>query len=607
MNATSPNPASEATEVTGLPYAELRKRSDKYLEEDWQTIEDLYEGGFQLRRAAARYLPRLTNEHAERHQDRVRSTAYLNYFAQIVDYFTAALFTQEITVREAPATKSEAAAAPTDQPESDFYAAFASNTDGKGTKLPELLKALLTTALKKRRALLCLDMPRPPETKVATRLDEEKAGLHRVFAYELPLEQVIDWDDDDDGGFRYVVIHRLKERAAPPGRRTNTIVEEFKVWEKIEPDEPEDSALDLQPDADRTDAVVRWDLYRVEYKAGSPPKETDIVDLVDGGTVSFKRIPILQLDMPAGLWVGNKVALPQLEHYQSRSALKSAEQRSLVVIPYVKLGPEIGGFGQASPSEAQSNPARGSNAVDAFERAGAAVLGKDDSIEFAEPEGRSYIVINDQLNELKDEMFRVVHQMALSVANNTKNVSRSGESKKEDRVAEGIVLGALGRLVRDFAVLAYDTIAKARAERGVAWSAHGLDDYESEDREQLLEEATSLDDVPIPSVTFKQHHKVAIAERLCPNMAPETKLKMRAEIIAGTTAEESMRVELKDETHDATIEGLKGGASDDESGGERMGKPAPGAPKRPAPARPGGGRPPPPKKGASGRQAPAQR
>ena len=44
---------------------------------------------------------------------------------------------------------------------------------------------------------------------------EDALGLSRVYAYEIPLEQVIDWDMDDDGGFRYAVIHRKKARKSP--------------------------------------------------------------------------------------------------------------------------------------------------------------------------------------------------------------------------------------------------------------------------------------------------------------------------------------------------------------------------------------------------------
>ncbi|HEY2510141.1 MAG TPA: hypothetical protein VGI39_04775 [Polyangiaceae bacterium] len=584
MPARASAPASAPSPSSGpLHYRELKVRHERYDDDTWRTLDDLYEGGFQLQKAIKndpdRYLPRLTNEHADRYRDRCRSTAYINYFAQVIDYFTGALFTQELHVRQAPDASN--AETPGEEADSPFYAAFAENVDGKGTKFAQLLKEALTTALKKRRALIALDFPRPPAPGVLTsRLDEEKAGLDKVFAYELPLEQVIDWDGDDDGGFRYLVIHRLKQRKAPPGQRTGTIVEEFKVWTKEEPGEPEDSSLDFEPDLD-VEPIIRWRLYRVEYPPNKKPKDDDPIPVVDEGVCSFKRIPVLPFELPAGLDVGNKIALMQLEHYQTRSALRSAEQRNLVVIPFVKRGSEVGRFGGATPSETQQQPRRGSRSE--IEAKGAAELGSEDDIGFAEPEGKAYEIIHSQITELKDEIFRVVHQMAASVSNAARQVARSGESKKEDRVAETIVLGEFGRLIRDFGALLYTTIAEARGEDTI-WNSHGLDDYESEDREELLELAVSLDEIPIPSLTFKQWLKLAVAKRLCRTMPPETQDLMADEIEEGVKAEETMRTEAAREVHEATLAGLKAGAD----GTNDAAIPPAKKPKQPAIPGPGG-------------------
>ena len=123
-------------------------------------------------------------------------------------------------------------------------------------------------------------------------------------------------------------------------------------------------------------------------------------------------------------------------------------------------------------------------------------------------------------------------------------------------MAESIVLGALGQIVRKFAALVNDTIAKARREN-VVWVAHGLDKYDVEDREQLLEEAVGVDEIPIHSVTFKKFLKTSIAQRLCSTMSPETQDQMRKEIEASVTAEDGMRVEAGDVQHDATVEQAK--------------------------------------------------
>jgi hypothetical protein len=208
---TAPAPKATLPAFPGeLQYADLKARSEDYALEDWQTIDDLYEGGFTLKKRADRYLPRLVREPRDRHKDRIRCTAYINYFGQITDYFTAALFSQEIAIREAPDAKSKAT--PGTTADSPFYADFAKNADGKGTTAGEIYKQLLTSTLKKRRALLALDMPKPMDG-LLSRADEDARGAARVYAYEIPLEQVIDWDDDDDGGCRRGVQDLGKVRA----------------------------------------------------------------------------------------------------------------------------------------------------------------------------------------------------------------------------------------------------------------------------------------------------------------------------------------------------------------------------------------------------------
>lgn len=573
-----------ATALPGLVYADLRARHDDYAIDNWELIDNFYEGGFTLEKNAGKYMPRMVGEHRERYKERVQSSAYLNYFGQIVDYFGSALFAQELTVHVAP--DSEDPTSPGIEPDDPAcYDAFSKNADGKGTRLVDVLKAVLTTAmLKKRGGLLCVDMP-APKAGVASRADEDKLGLGRPYAYELPIDQVIDWDQDDDGGFSYVVIHRKKVTKAPPGKRTGLIVEEFKVWQKLEPSEDEDSAVFGDPEAADAKPVVTWRTYRVSYKPDKPPRETDVIPCVDAGDVSFDRIPILEFVMPHGMCLGEKIVPVAREHYTRRSSLNAGENRSLVSIPYVTKGSEIGAIGGALPAEIQQNPHRGNDPVGRFEEQGWLELGAGDTIGFAEPAGTAYALVDAQLDRLKDEMFRIAHQMAMSVSNNSTTLNRSGASKREDRVAEEIILTEYGRLIRNFSVLTFDTISRARGE-GVVWNAHGLDQFASDDREELIEEAQGIDLIDIDSVTFKKFYKVQIAKRLCANAPPETLAQMVQEIEASAEHEHTIKQEGDAAEHEAKL-ATNLAKADDPQGAMRPKAfpPKPGAPPMKGPAK----------------------
>ena len=257
---------------------------------------------------------------------------------------------------------------------------------------------------------------------------------------------------------------------------------------------------------------------------------------VGAGKTTFREIPILELAVPPGLWVGNKIGVLAREHFQRRSALNAAENKSLFAIPWVKLGPEVTAPGSAMPSEVQQNPSRGRDPRGEFNRRGYVVLGKDDDIGFAEPLGSAYELVDKQLDKLVDEMFRVVHQMASSISATKQALARAAASKAEDRRATEIVLAAYGALVRDFAKRIYDCLSAARGEK-VVWTAHGLDKFELEDRDGILKEALSLDAIAIPSATFRKTYKTKIALALVGNVPPETQDVIREEIERGVEQE----------------------------------------------------------------------
>jgi hypothetical protein len=495
-----------------MKYGTLRQRSPAYTQERWEELGDLYVGGYPLVDKASRYMPRFVGESRERYRERLSAASYLAYMGQIADYFVANLFSQELTLTQAAdaADPTTAGAPPTAD---GFWEAFAHDADLRGTPLVKLLREVFTTALVKGKGLVVVDLP--SRAKPASNLaEEETSGATRGYAFEAAPEELIDWELDDRGGFTWAILHRQNVRRATPADSRDRIVEEFKVWTM-------------------NGEHATWELFRTApYKPSQPPKDEDEVPRVGGGTTTFRRIPIVELVIPAGLWVGNKLGVLAREHFQRRSALNAAENKSLFAVPYVKLGPEVTAPGSAMPSEVQQNPSRGRDPRGEFNRKGYVVLGADDDIGFAEPAGAAYELVDKQLEKLVDEMFRVVHQMASSVSATKQALARAAASKAEDRHATEIVLAAYGALVRDLAKRVYDCLSAARGEN-VVWTAHGLDKCELEDRDGILKEALALDLITIPSATFQKTYKTKIALALVGNCPPETQDVIREEIEDG--------------------------------------------------------------------------
>ncbi len=495
-----------------MRYGTLRQRNPAYTGERWEELADLYVGGYPLVEKASRYMPKFVGESRERYRERLSAASYLAYMGQIADYFVASLFSQELTLTQAAdaADPTTPGAPPSDD---GFWEAFAHDADLRGTPLVKLLREVFATALVKGKGLVVVDLPSraqaPPNLA-----EEEESGAMRGYAFEAAPEELIDWEPDDHGGFAWAILHRQIVRRTTPIDSRDRIVEEFKVWTM-------------------NGEHAAWELFRTApYKPNEQPKDEDDVPRAGGGTTTFRQIPIIELAVPAGLWVGNKLGVLAREHFQRRSALNAAENKSLFAVPYVKLGPEVTAPGSAMPSEVQQNPNRGRDPRGEFNRKGYVVLGKDDDIGFAEPVGAAYELVDKQLEKLVDEMFRVVHQMASSVSATKQALARAAASKAEDRHATEIVLAAYGALVRDLAKRVYDCLSAARGE-SVVWTAHGLDKYELEDRDGILKEALALDAISIPSATFQKTYKTKIALALVGNCPPETQDVIREEIEHG--------------------------------------------------------------------------
>ena len=516
-----------------IPLGVLKQTHPAYTPDIWTELTDLYAGGYQLQANAARYMPKLAGENDRRYQDRLKAAGYIGYLGQIVDYFVSALFAQELTIREA----SDAANPKTPGGKSDtaFYTAFAHDADLSGSSFQQIVHDAFRDAILLKKSLLCVDFPAKAEaSQIRSKADEDAIGTSRAYVYQMPLDQLINWKCDKFGSFVFAVIYTTdSDQESPAVFRGSAIRHRFKVWTR-----------------DAGGPAKFWVYEKVEQPSVEKFTPDTIIPLVDSGSTTFDQVPIVRFEIKSGLWVGNKLGLLSKEHYCRRSTLVSSENKSMVSIPYISRGPEIGAIGGAVPSATQQMPNRGADPISTFAAMGWIEIGKDDKIGFAEPGGACYAQVGKELGELKDEMHRIVHQMAASVDNSSGMQRRSGQSKREDRSAEAIVLGQYGKDVRELAKKVYDTIANGRGEK-VVWNVGGLDRFNTGDRATLLTEAVQADMVPIPSPTFKKAHRKQLAFALIENLAPETQDLIAKEIDDGVDAEDELRGMILDAKKDA--------------------------------------------------------
>lgn len=494
-----------------VKYKILNQKNPCYDELYIKKMDLLYTGGHKLIENANLFIPKEITESAQAYNNRLNCASYKNHLAAIINSFSAEVFNKSISVLPASDADDKFTSGTTLDLSStdDFYQDFMENCDLKGNPLDNMMKKVLSEAMTHGRSLVQVDFPKS-DIKPLSLIEEEQLGTARAYLVYIDLLSMIDWEIDPiTGTFKFLVLKtEYSERDSFEEDRSMKTVR-FKIWEK-------------------DDGVVSWKVFELKLKANKEPKDTDEFTLVEEGTVSFPEIPILMFECPTELCVGDTIGTLCIDHFKRYSSLIHAENRNLFSLPVYAQGPEISSSGDLS--EIAMNPNRGIQAAAQMRMKGFAVTGPEDKIYFAEPTGNTYQLVNEQIKELEDSIYKITNQMAASISNSHNAKSLSGLSKIVDNRAKEIILTAYGELVKAFVIKLYKLISAARNEP-VMWQVLGLDDYKlTMDREQLLKEATSLQLINIPSDTFKKALYTQIATQFLDSLTPQEQLVIQDEI-----------------------------------------------------------------------------
>ena len=437
-----------------------------------QRYQDLYAGGEELNSRVGDYLLPKPREGSDAYNDRLQRAYYENYIGSIIDWYAATLFRREAVL----SLEGDSAAG------RKFFAEFASDCDRIGTSLTDFYRGRFIDTLIHGRSYVLADFPKPG-ARPRNRAEEELLGASRAYLTGYGVENLINWSTDARGQFDWVVL-----RQAPPDKG---------------------SAADQDANAE-----VRWLYYDREqfrvYRA--PLKKQDKPELIDHGYHGMarqRRVPLFDLKVSDGLWLMNKAAALQLEHFNKSNALSWALNMGLLAMPVVYTDREF-------------NQIVGESHY--------LLLGPNDRFGWTEPEGRVFQIAAENLDRLKQEIYRVsylLNQAGTSAAVQT----QSGLSKLRDFAVTQEVLRAYGDAVKDSMNRVLRAIAEAREDE-LSVHVTGLDEFDVADFGTRLEDAERMLALGIGSPTLKkQVFKKLALEFLCDSSA-EVKGQIAAEIDA---------------------------------------------------------------------------
>jgi hypothetical protein len=436
----------------------------------WKKYKDLYAGGERLRENASDYLVRRHKEPAEVFGERLSRVFYENYIGSIIDWYAATLLRRE------PALLFEG----DDAAAKDFYGVLCDDCDLKGTNLSEFFRHSLIQALVYGSSYIVVDFPRGKRAAI-TRAEEDASGQSRAYLVDYGPDEVINWAHSDSGALEWAVIRTSYLRQTPAGDGE---------WEN----------------------ETRWIYYDCEhfqiYRKSNDSSPIELFDSGRHGLASLFRVPMFRLKAGDGLWLMNKAALLQLEHFNKSNALSWALTMSLFATPVVY-------------SDRDWNQIVGESYY--------IQLGPEDRFGWTEPEGRVYQIAADNLIRLKDEIYRVCYLMNQAGNATAGDLQQSGFSKQRDFSITHEVLRAYGDAVKDTMKQVLRAIAGARQD-DISIDVSGLDEFDIGDFSDELDDAKKLLDLGSGSVTLKNQILKKLAFKYLCDSRQEIKNRIAEEI-----------------------------------------------------------------------------
>jgi len=435
-----------------------------------EMYRDLYSGGAQMKSKASSYLYRRHREPAEVYQERVSRAFYENYMGSIIDWYASTLFRREpiLTVED------------TNRRSSKYYFEFFEDCDGNGSNITDFLRKRFIDALVFGKSFIALEFPKR-EASFSSRLEEEALGVDKGYLTAIHPTDVVNWEYSQDGKLTLLCVRLQGPKSA--------------------------GSFDFNKDTSRYLIYTETEYFIVE----EDPAEDKVIRLIEQGLHSCSsemRLPVFDITLSDGLWLMNKAAHLQLEHYNKSNSLSWSLGMALYATPVVY-------------SKKDWSTILGESYY--------IHLDPEDKFGWTEPEGNVYRIAMENLARLQEEIYRTCYLMGQSRSWLSGSAQVSGNSKRADYQITQEVLRAYGDTVKDTLKRLLQTLIRVRKD-DLRISVSGLDEFEVGEFNEELDEAQKLLNLGIDSKTFRKQAFKKLAFKFLADINETTKANIAAEI-----------------------------------------------------------------------------
>lgn len=481
-----------------LDLQKLNSTHPDYETEEHESLSLIYKGGFEILRPdnAKRFIP-MTERHPAAYEQKLQCASYTNMFAKHVDMFATQTFNKVLDVRVKGADTLP-----------DVFAEFVNRATLDGDSLQAVLKQKLTSMMVHKWVLVGADVPSTDVVPLNKAQEQALKKSRTPYLYNIPNTALLDWELNPDGTFASCKLKKTYFAPVSPFESREKMFTDFKIWWMAQ-------------------GFAHWVIYRVEHSKGQAPVGNATL-LGGANKTTFKRIPILRLEVPASLWLGNLIGPMCADHFRMQSSFYFSEQRSLYATPIYKMGapPEDGG------TAVDDNEQRNNDASDTMASRGITTIGENDDMFYLEPSGSCYTLMHQQLQDKQDDVARTCNQMAHTIQSKKGGAAKSAESKMADSDATEIILEEYGREASEAARRILELVASIINQEGLEWDVKGLCDYTVTDREKLIAEALVMPQLvsSINAPTFQENYMQQLALAILHKAPKEVEQKIVKEI-----------------------------------------------------------------------------
>jgi len=474
-----------------VKYKQLNQKHDCWNGDLLEKYDALYQGGHVFRNLANRFLNKNALEPSEVYQARIRESTYEPFINSIVNQFASQLFSSPFIVR----SNSE---------ELDiFYSEFKEKCNDNGDDLLTFTRAVFINSLIKGCAWVLTELPNDGEPLPEDLATYNDKGLGIVKISTVEAEDVFDWEVDDRNNLIWVITHKVDKKRYSPYDTRNTVTETWKIYDQAD-----------------------VETFQISYEANKKPNNDTPIPTLGKISHRFPKVPFVCLKIPAGLWLVNRLADAQIEHFRMNNALGWSMRRACYPTAVYK---------------SNSDAIKLNTSNDNF----GIKIGESESFDWISPPVDSFTEIAKRVDQFKNDLHSLAMQMSLSVANGSGAIKRSGESKKQDSKSTEIILYAYADVVKAFIEELYELISDARGDQDIKFSIEGMNEFTSEDSKETLETLQAIKDLNIPMIQECEPLQKELARQIVHVTLPDLAQNVKDEISDYITKYKFQPIEAK--------------------------------------------------------------